>query len=168
MGFTRTRDLAAIALIAAVCAYLLVRLNYGRMPALPRLAGLAAALVGLGEAAAGFGLRARIRDAARGPAALRPRGAGMARRPPVPPLTAARAVMVAKATSLAGAALGGLWVGLLAHVAPAAADLPAAGADTVTGWIGLTGAVIMTAGALYLEHCCRAPDEPDIPPGRPA
>ena len=38
-----------------------VRLSYQRMPPLPRFAGLAAALVGIGEAVAGFGLRSRIR-----------------------------------------------------------------------------------------------------------
>ena len=61
MGFTRPRDLLAVAVVAAVLAYVIVRLNYGRMPPLPRFAGLAAALVGIGEAVGGFGLRSRIR-----------------------------------------------------------------------------------------------------------
>src|SRR6478672_13914530 len=102
MGFTRPRDLAAVAIVAAALAYLVVRLNYQRMPPLPRLAGLAAALVGIGEAFAGFGLRSRIRPRERA-------SGGASTRKPVAPLTVALAVMAAKATSLAGARDGGLW-----------------------------------------------------------
>jgi len=152
MGITRPQDLIAVALVAAVVGYTLVRLNYQRMPPLPRFAGAAAALLGIGEAIAGRGLRSRIRPPEH------PRGAAQTRAP-VPPLTAARAVMAAKATSLAGAALAGLWVGLLVYVLPSWALLPAAQSDGVTGIIGLVGAVVMMGGALYLEHCCRAPDQ---------
>ena len=150
MGFTRARDLLAVAVVAAVLGYLLVRLSYQRIPPLPRFAGVAAALVGMGEAVAGFGLRSRIR----------PQGhslnAGPARKP-VPPLTAARAVMAAKATSLAGAAVAGLWVGLLFYLLPSWSVLEAARSDGITGIVGLVGAMIMIGGALFLEHCCRAP-----------
>jgi hypothetical protein len=151
MGFTRTRDLLAVAAVTVVIGYLLVRLSYQRLPPLPRYAGVLAALLGIGEAVAGWGLRDRIRRSGR-PAA----DGGTAK--PVEPLTAARAVMTAKATSLAGAALAGLWVGLLLYVVPSWSDLAAARADGITGIIGLVGAVIMIAGALFLEHCCRAPD----------
>ena len=156
MGPTRPRDLVTVAVVAVVIGYLLVRLNYGRIPPLPRFAGLAAAALGAAEAIFGHGLRARIQ------ADRRPDG-GQAR-PPVPPLTAARAVMAAKATSLAGAAFGGLWLGLLAYVLPSAGTVLAARSDAVTAAIGLSGAVVMTAGALYLEFCCRAPrDRTDDP-----
>lgn len=156
MGPTRPRDLVAVALLAVVVGYLLVRLNYGRIPPLPRLAGLAAAALGIAEAIFGHGLRARIQGTRRSD--------GPQRRPPVPALTAARAVMAAKATSLAGAAFGGLWVGLLAYVLPDAGMILAARSDAVTAAVGLSGAVVMSAGALYLEFCCRAPDDrPDQP-----
>jgi hypothetical protein len=72
-------------------------------------------------------------------------------------LTAARAVMAAKATSLAGAAVAGLWVGLLLYVLPFWSTILAAQTDGIAGIIGLVGALIMIGGALYLEHCCRAP-----------
>jgi hypothetical protein len=150
MGFTRPRDLLVVAVVAAALAYLVVRLNYQRMPPLPRFAGLAAALVGIGEAVVGFGLRSRIRPRERA-------NTGGATRKPVAPLTAARAVMAAKATSLAGAAVVGLWAGLLLYVLPSWSVLAAARADSITGIIGLVGAVIMVGGALFLEHCCRAP-----------
>ena len=66
--------------------------------------------------------------------------------------------MTAKASSLAGAALAGLWAGLLVHVLPSWSPLVAARADAVTGIVGLVGALIMIGGALFLEYCCRAPD----------
>jgi Protein of unknown function (DUF3180) len=150
MGFTRPRDLAAVALIAALLSYLLVRLNYQRMPPLPRFAGVAAAIVGIGEAILGWGLRSRIRQRER-------TSTGAPLRKPVPPLTAARAVMAAKATSLAGAAVAGLWAGLLVYVVPSWTSVVVAQADGISAILGLIGALIMTGGALFLEYCCRAP-----------
>ena len=149
LGLTRWRDLAVVCLVAAVAGYLLVRVSYARIPPLPRLAGLLAALLGIGEAVAGFGLRRRIRPPEQTAGAPPPR--------PVEPLTAARAVMVAKVTALAGAALGGLWLGLLGYVLPSWSDFAAAQADGVTGFIGLAGAVVMVAGALVLERSCLVP-----------
>ncbi len=152
MAFTRARDLAVVAAVGLILGYLVIRLSYQRLPPLPRLAGLAAALVGAGEAVAGVGLRRRLR--AQEPGGASDRRGGSPRRP-VPPLTAARAVLTAKATSLAGAALAGLWVGLLVYVAPSWSVVVAAAADGVTGLIGLAGSLIMVAGALFLEDCCR-------------
>jgi len=144
--------LCVVALIAAIAGYLLVRLNYGRIPPLPRPAGLPAAALGIAEAIFGYGVRARIRA----DRADRTRPV----KPPVPPLTAARAVMTAKATALAGAAVAGLWFGLLAFVLPDSGSISAARSDTLTAIIGLVGAAVMVAGALYLEFCCRAPEDP--------
>lgn len=158
MGPTRPRDLAAVALVAVLLGYVVVRLNYGRIPPLPRLAGLAAAALGIAEAIFGYGLRARIQAGRR--------AGGSPARPPVPPLTAARAVMAAKATALAGAAFGGLWVGLLVYVLPTAGTVLAARSDSVTAAVGLAGSVMMLAGALYLEFCCRAPRDRDDEPLR--
>jgi hypothetical protein len=145
---TRPRDLVAVAAVAALVGYLLIRLNYGRIPPLPRLAGVAAAIPGIAEAIFGYGLRVRIRER------RRPDGSA---RLPVPGLTAARAVMAAKATSLAGAAFGGLWLGLVGYVLPIAGRVLAARSDALTAAVGLSGSVVMLAGALYLEFCCRAP-----------
>lgn len=151
LGLTRWRDLAVVLLVAAVIGYLLVRVSYARIPPLPRLAGLLAALVGIGEAVAGFGLRRRIRPTEQ--------TAGASPRRPVEPLTAARAVMVAKATALAGAALAGLWLGLIGYVLPSWSDVAAARADGITGVVGLAGAVVMVVGALFLERSCLVPKD---------
>lgn len=151
------RDMVAVAVIAAVTAYALTRLNYQSLPQLPRLAGLTAALLGIGEVVAGHGLRGRIRqrrdDGAPETTGRRPL------KPPVPPLVAARALRVAKASALAGAVLAGLWLGFGGYVLPRASVAAAAAADSVTATVGLVCALILLAGALYLENCCRAPQD---------
>ncbi len=144
--------MVVVGVAAAAVAYVLTRFNYGSIPTLPRLAGVTAALLGIGEAIAGFGFRNRIR--ARDEHREHPR--------PLPPLTAARALAVAKASALAGSALFGLWLGFGLFVAPDAGRTKAAGADTATAVIGLVCAGILLAGALFLERSCRTPDD-----GRP-
>ena len=156
MGPTRPVDLLVVGGVAAAIAYLITRFNYGSIPTLPRLAGATAALIGVGEAIAGAGLRGRIRDRSR-------TDNDGSSRPPVPPLTAARAVQVAKASALAGAALAGLWLGFGIYVALKPDSVVAARADTVTAIVGLVCAVVLLAGALFLENSCRTPD--DGPPG---
>ncbi len=157
LGPTRVRDLLVVGALAAIFAFGLTWLNYSDIPGLPRFAGLPAALIGIGEAIAGYGLRSRIRDAAR------PAGSRTGREP-VPPLTAARALAVGKATALAGAAFAGLWLGFGAYVVPDAGTVTAAAADTVTAVIGLVSALIMLGGGMYLEYCCRAPQDPQERP----
>lgn len=152
IGLTRWRDLAVVAVVAAALGYLLLRWNYQRLPPMPRLAGLPAAVIGVGEAVFGWGLRNRIR------------GRGTRR---VDPLAAARAVAAAKATSLAAAAFGGLWIGVIGYVLPLASDVTAAAGDRTTAVIGLICALLMLAGGLFLERCCRTPDNPDSDNNRP-
>lgn len=154
MGLTRWRDIAAVTVIAGLLGYLLLRWNYQRLPALPLLAGVPAAVIGVGEAIVGSGLRNRIR---------RPSGD----RVPIDPLSAARAVAVAKATALAAAALGGLWLGALIYLLPQADRVTAAAGDRTSAVIGLLSAAVMLAGGLFLERCCRTPDDPDEQPGDP-
>ena len=151
----RPRDLVLPALIAAVIVHLLVRLTYGSLPSFPTTAGVPLAVLGVAEAIGGSALRSRIR-----------------RKPgtrPVQPLVAARAVLVARASAVAGAIVAGAWAGLLGYVAPRSADIAAAGGDTVAALVGLIGALALVAGALWLQHCCRAPDDhadgPDDGPG---
>lgn len=152
IGLTRWRDLAVVAVVAAGIGYLLLRWNYQRLPPMPRLAGLPAVLIGIGEAIFGWGLRNRIR------------GRGTR---PVDPLAAARAVAAAKATALAAAAFGGLWIGVIGYLLPLAGEVTAAADDRTAALIGLICAVLMLAGGLFLERCCRTPDDPDVDSDRP-
>jgi hypothetical protein len=149
---TRARDLLAAGLVAALLANLVIRLSYGSLPGFPLLAGATLGVLGIAEALAGNALRARI---------LRRPGAR-----PVQPLVAARAVLLAKASSLAGAIMAGVWTGLLVHVLPRSAEVTAAASDALSGGLGLVCALGLVAGALWLERCCRTPD--DDSPVQPA
>jgi hypothetical protein len=142
---TRVRDLLLVALVVALVVNLLVRLTYGSLPAFPLLAGVTLGVLGIAEALGGNALRARIR-----------------RRPgtrPVQPLVAARALVVAKASALAGAIMTGVWAGLLAHVLPRSGEIAAATGDAGSAAVGLVCALVLVAGALWLERCCRAPED---------
>jgi predicted outer membrane lipoprotein len=149
---TRPRDLLVAGLVTAVLVHLLVRLTYGGLPAIPAPAGATLGVLGVAEAVAGSLLRARIQ-----------RKPGTA---PVEPLVAALAVLVAKASSLSGAIVAGAWTGLLVYVLPRSADVAAAADDSVGATIGLACALGLVAGALWLEHCCRTPDDEEPDPAR--
>lgn len=147
MAPTRPRDLLAVGLLAVVVGNLLTRLFYSFIPDLPIAAAITLGLLGVAEFVGGYMLRGRIE---------RRRGA-----PPVDPLLAARALLVARASAFAGAAVAGLWAGLLVHTLPDAGSVTAAASDSVTGGIGLVCALILVGAGLWLEYCCRAPEDPD-------
>jgi hypothetical protein len=151
MAPTRPRDLLAVGLIAVVVGNLLTRLFYSSLPDLPIAAALVLGLLGVAEIVGGFVLRGRIE---------RRNGA-----PPVDALLAARALLVARASAFAGSAVAGLWVGLLVHTLPDAGSVTAASSDSVTGGIGLACALLLVGAGLWLERCCRAPDDPEDEPG---
>lgn len=146
MTATRPRDLLAAAVGAAILVHLLVRLGYGSLPPLPTLAGTTLLAFAAAEAVLGFTLRDRIRR----------------RRhfPPVQALTAAKAVALAKASSLAGSLVLGAWLGVLGYVAPRWDDFPAAASDTIAASVGAACAAALVAAGLWLEYCCRTPDDP--------
>jgi hypothetical protein len=146
---TRARDLVGAAVVAAVLVNLLLQLSYGDLPALPPLAGTTLLAFAVAEVVLGTTLRARIRQGPR----IRP----------VQALTAAKAVVLAKASSLAGAITGGAWLGVLGYVLPLRSQLQSAASDTVTASIGTVCAGTLVAAGLWLEYCCRTPDGPDNP-----
>ena len=140
------RDLIGVALVAGLVTTVLLKLVYVDLPTLPRLTGVTFGVLAIVEAALAWQLRNRI---------ARKEGAR-----PVQPLTAARAVALAKASSLVGALMVGVWIGVLVTVLPIVATSPAAGEDRTTALVGLVGSVALVAAALWLEHSCKAPDPP--------
>ena len=146
---TRPRHLLAVGLVVAVLANLVVRLTYGSLPGFPLFGGITLAVLGVAEAIGGRALRARIR---REPGTT-----------PVQPLVAARAVLVAKASSVAGAVVGGAWLGCWSSPPRRPGSIQAAGADTAAAAVGLGCALVLVGGALWLEHCCRTPDDHRTP-----
>jgi hypothetical protein len=153
MHFTRARDLAAAGLVAAVLVHLLVRVLYGQLPAMPTFAGVTLLVLAVVEAVLAFSLRTRIRNPREGK--------------PLQPLTAARAVALAKASSLLGAIMLGAWLGLGAYVLPRRAEITAAAADFRSTVVGVICSALLIAAALWLEWCCRTPrDQDNQPPER--
>jgi hypothetical protein len=145
--FTRARDLVLTGVVVAVLANLLLILDYDSLPPLPRLAGTTLFVLGLLELALAFTLRARL--------------AGKPGTRPVPALLALRAVALAKASSVLGAIMVGGWLGVLVYVFPKRAVIVAASGDTTSAVLGLISAAALVAAAIWLEYCCRAPQERD-------
>jgi branched-subunit amino acid ABC-type transport system permease component len=112
---------------------------------LPQPAGTTLLIFAIAEVLLGNTLRARIQQ--------RPGSR------PVQALTAAKAVVLAKASSLAGAITGGAWLGVLGYVLPRRSELASAASDTVTASLGAVCAAALVAAALWLEHCCRTPSD---------
>lgn len=147
MTFTQPRHLIAAGLIAAVIAYLGVQIGYGSLQSIPTLAGATLLLVASVDAVFALTMGPRVR-----------RQEGVER---VDALTAARAVALAKASSMAGAIMGGVWLGFLAFLLPIQSTVEAANEDTVAAVVGLVSALVLIGAGLWLEHVLRNPDEPD-------
>ena len=155
MRFTRVRDLVGLAAVAALISWLVIRQLYGDLPPFPAFVPLSLAVLAVVEFVLGRQLRDRI---SRRPGTTR-----------VQPLVAVRAVALAKATSLVGAAAAGFWAGLLLYVVPNIDFLAVADADARTGVIGVVCALVLVGAGLWLEYSCRAPDRPnDDEPASPA
>ena len=153
MHFTRVRDLVLTGLVTAVLVYLLVRVLYGQMPPLPTFAGATLLVLAVIEGGLAISLRSRIRDPGKGR--------------PLQPLTAARALALAKASSVLGAIMLGAWLAVLAYVLPRREVLSAADDDWPSAVGGVISAAVLIAAALWLEWSCRTPrDQDNQPPER--
>ncbi|ONM47382.1 DUF3180 domain-containing protein [Nocardia donostiensis] len=150
---TRVRELFANVLIAAVIAWVATRLAYGSFPPISNFAGASLYPVAAIEVVLGFIIRSRIND--------RQIGDG---RHQLHPITAARAVALAKASAQVGSLAAGVWLGFLVWVFPQRGTLRAAAADSPGALIGLGAGVALAAAAVWLEYCCRAPDDPTDDP----
>lgn len=150
MKFTKARDLAIAGVMIAILVNLLLRLDYDALPPLPILAGATFAVIAVIETWFAFSLRARIN---RKPGAK-----------PIQALTAVRAVALAKASSLIGAVMAGAWLGVLVYVLPLTDTISVATGDTRASIVGLVSSAGLIAAGLWLEHCCRTPEDPNPDP----
>jgi uncharacterized membrane protein HdeD (DUF308 family) len=149
MHFTRPRELVIAGLIGLLVVYLLFQVAYGSFPQLPVFVGATLFVLGLIELVQAFSVRARIRDG-------RLRNA----------ISVARTVGLAKASSLAGSAMLGAWIGSAVYLLPRRTELTAAAGDFRSALVGAVSAAALIAAALWLEHCCRTPQtrDQDRPP----
>ena len=144
---TRVSTLAAAAVVCAALGWLLLRTLYAKLPPLPWTGVPALLIAALAEAWTGRDIKARIAG----------RREGMK---PVAPLFVSRMVALAKATSLAAAIIAGFAAGFDIYLAGSlSASVPRQ--DALTAVITLVAAVVLACAALYLENCCRVPEDPD-------
>ncbi|MBF6337665.1 DUF3180 domain-containing protein [Nocardia abscessus] len=146
---TRVLDLVATVLIAAIVAWIATRVAYDSFPPISTFAGASLYPVAAIEAVLAFVIRARVNDDEIGDG-----------RHQLHPITAARAVALAKASVQVGSIAAGIWLGFLCWVLPQRGTLRAAAADSPGAIVGMLAGVALVAAALWLEYCCRAPDDP--------
>ena len=149
MGPTRKRDLSVATLVVAVAGYILVIGLYRWFPPLTVWTGLSLLLVGAAEAGWAFYVRSKINAGEV--------GLGRGR---VHPLAVARSVTIAKASAWVGAVVLGWWIGVIAYLLPRRDVVVVAGEDTAGAVVAALSALALVIGALWLQHCCKSPQEP--------
>lgn len=142
---TRPATLVVAGLAAAAVAWLLITSYYGVLPPLPWLPTVTLAGLAVFEWYAAVNTKARVE-----------------RRPgrePVDPLVAARFVVLAKASSPAGAIFAGFYAGVLGWLL--LQDTNAARNDIPSAASGLIASLALVGAALWLERACRVPERPE-------
>lgn len=141
---TSPATLFVVALGAAALSWVLIGRYYGDVPQLTWFPALTLLLLAVLEGIAARAIKARID-----------------RRPgtePVEPLVVARFVVLAKASSVAGALFTGVYGGILVWVWGESSGNQHAAADIAPAAEGLAAALLLVAAALWLERCCRVPE----------
>jgi hypothetical protein len=142
---TRASTLAIVAVVCALAAWLALRAVYVHLPPLPWTGVPALLVAAAAEAWTGRDLQARI--------------AGRRGLKPAAPLFVSRMVALAKASSLAAAAIAGLAAGFVIYLSGSlSASVPRQ--DALAAAVTLAAAVLLACAALYLEYCCRVPNGP--------
>ncbi|MCX9191470.1 DUF3180 domain-containing protein [Carbonactinospora thermoautotrophica] len=148
---TRLSVLLGLALAVLVVSVGITRAldAYGLLPIVPRSAPVTLLFLAAVVLGAGVSFRSRLRQ-------LRERVPGAR---PVNPLMAARAAVLAKASSLVGAVVAGWYGGYALHLLT---DLQAAGRreQAVICAISAASALLLVAAALFLERVLRLPPTP--------
>ncbi|WP_067698539.1 DUF3180 domain-containing protein [Nocardia jejuensis] len=146
---TRVWDLCANVALAAVIAWLATNLAYSSFPPISVFSGASLLPVAVLEVVLAFMIRQRVEN----------RGIGDGSRQ-LHPITAARAMALAKASAQVGSLVGGIWLGFVIWLLPQYSALRAASADMPGAVVGLVAGIALVAAALWLEYCCRAPIDP--------
>ncbi|MCW2668638.1 MAG: hypothetical protein QOD70_2130 [Frankiales bacterium] len=144
---TSWRSLLGGAVLTGILGWVLFAAAYGALVKLPTYAAVTAGLMAVFELV----LARVVRDKVRG----LPRGRQMH------PLQIARAAALAKASSMAGALLLGLYAGFFAWLLPRSDRLAAANDDALVAGLSGGACLLLVIAALLLERACRIPESPD-------
>jgi hypothetical protein len=143
---TKPWSLLLIAAIGAAAAWVVVRFTFSSLAPLPWTALPALLLIAGGEFAFARNIGPRLH--------------GRPSVKPIQPMAVPRVVALAKASSAAAAAIGGLALGFLIYTIPSISR-PVPGHDALVSSVTALAAIATVLAALYLERACRAPKPPD-------
>jgi uncharacterized protein DUF3180 len=143
---TKSWALVVVAICAAAIGWAIAQVGFASLPPLPWTAVPALTLLAIGELLVARNLRPRLR--------------GQPGAAPIDPIAVPRIVALAKASSMAAAAFGGLAAGFCIYTL-AALDKAVPRHDALVSAFTVAAALALVAAALYLERCCRAPEPPD-------
>jgi hypothetical protein len=144
---TSWRSVTAAVLAAGVLGWVLLASAYGDLVKLPTYAAVTAGIMAVFELVLARVVALKVRGPARGR--------------PMHPLQVARAAALAKASSMAGALLLGLYAGFLVWLVPDADRAADKGDDAVTAAVSAGACLLLLVAALVLERACRTPKPPD-------
>ena len=144
---TSWRVVVAAVLGCGVLGWVVLDAAYGDLVRLPTYAAVTAGLVAVFELVLARVVSTKVRGVSRGR--------------PMHPLQVARAAALAKASSLAGSLLLGLYAGFFVWLFPRRDQLAAANDDVVVAGLSAGACVLLLVAALLLERACRTPRPPD-------
>ncbi|GIH93000.1 DUF3180 domain-containing protein [Planobispora siamensis] len=143
---SRPGVLVGLTVVVAILTWAALKPLYISLPKVPWTAIPTVLLLAIGEAYTGWMTRARIQ-----------------RKPdtkPVEPLAVARLAALAKASAYGGAVFAGIFGGFALYTAELLSEESPRRDFFVTGG-SFAACVVLVCAALYLEHCCRVPKDPD-------
>ena len=144
---TRISVLLLVLLVAAAMGYVLSETSYSDLPPLPPLAPVSLGLLAIVEGGMALVVRSKVRG-------KRPSGR------PMHPLQIARAAVLAKASSLGGAVVGGVYGGIFVWTFARRGDVATYGDDARVSGLAALAAIVLVGTALLLERACRTPKPP--------
>lgn len=151
---TRPPVLLLALLLAAAFGYLLAETSYSDIPPLPGLAPVTLSVLALLEAAMAYVIRGKV-------SGRRPGGR------PMHPMQVARAAVLAKASSLGGAVVGGAYGGIFVWTFARRGEVATYSDDARVSGLAAAAGVALIAMALLLERACRTPGPPPEESGSP-
>lgn len=153
LGPTKLRDLLLCVIGVGLPVWLVVRINYASLPALPSLASAVLFLLAIVEGIISVVIRIRLSNKGIGHSKGR-----------LHPIVVARAAILAKASAIVGALSLGFWGGMSIYLLQRRSELVAAADDFPEAMGGVVGSVLLIGISLWLEYCCRTPDDPEVEP----
>lgn len=145
---TRPATLLVTLLGFLMAGYLLAQLAYFDLPPLPAFAPVSLLLLTFLELGMAKVVRAKVRGRSLGK--------------PLHPIQVARSAVLAKASSLGGAVLAGLYGGIFVWTFARKDTFSTAGDDARVAGLSALSALALVVAALLLERACRTPDGPRV------